>query len=80
MTIEKFNDIVLKQIASCSNTLISKGQEYAPKAVNETEETSYINGVKSIVNIGNQEDRLLHFKKAAAIMSSTPKAALLDML
>lgn len=63
MTIERFNEVVNSQIAACSGTLISKGEEYAPETL----------GVKV-------KDRLGHFKKAAAIMDTTPKAALLGML
>lgn len=64
MTVDLFNKAVLDQMDKCSSMLTRKGVEYAPGAM----ETS------------SNEDRLLHFKKAAAIMSATPKVALLGML
>lgn len=73
MKIEDFNTVVQEQVAFCLNTLTGKGTEYAPDAVKEplplnaqTEDAS--------------ADRLNHFKKAAAIMNTTPKVALLGML
>lgn len=54
---EEFNDIVIKQMKKCWETLFNKGNEYSV-----------------------QDDRLSHFKKAAAVMDSTPKAALFGML
>lgn len=81
MTIETFNTIVHEQINTCTNMLIGKGLEYAPGATAKSEDT------KLPVPLGYEKtspteskDRLAHFKKAAAIMSATPKAALLGML
>lgn len=77
MTIEEFNDIVHKQVDTCTNTLTGKGLEYAPNAAKAE-------GTTLPMPLGNltikTPDRLLHFKKAAAIMNTTPKAALLGML
>lgn len=87
MTIEKFEAIVQDQLAVCSNVLLSKGKEYAPDATAKTDGANLIEQPNGQMAFGCRvnpvfvsEDRLLHFKKAAAIMSSTPKAALLGML
>lgn len=70
MTISKFDEIVIMQIGLCKNTLLQKGEEYAPDAVT----------AKSEEPTQEEADRLAHFKKAAAIMNATPEAALLAML
>ncbi len=64
MNMFNFNKVVQEQSDRCLTILCNKGTEYAPGA--------------SIEN--NTTDRLEHFKKAAAIMSATPKVALLGML
>lgn len=64
MKITDFNNIINTQSEKCLSLLCSKGIEYAPNASIERD----------------NEDRLAHFKKAAAITSTTPKAALLGML
>lgn len=53
-----FNGVVKRQLETCEELLVSKGDEYTPHAI----------------------DRLAHFKKAAAIMNCSSKAALLGML
>ena len=60
---KEFNDVIISQTERCKSILVSKGTEYAPKAIKES-------------NV----DRLAHFKKAAVVMNSTPKAALMGML
>lgn len=74
MTIEQFNTIIRDQVNTCTETLTGKGHEYSPNTFLGTEETD---GQLSFIQ---SSDRLAHFKKAAAIMSTTPKAALLGML
>ncbi len=59
-----FNKVVQEQSERCLSILCNKGMEYAPNASMENDTS----------------DRLEHFKKAAAIMSTTPKVALLGML
>lgn len=88
MTIETFNAIVHEQIGTCTNMLTGKGLEYAPDASAESKIDSGLierpNDQMSfkcqITPVFEAKDRLAHFKKAAAIMSTTPKAALLGML
>ena len=63
MNQKEFNEVIGRQTDRCKSMLITKGSEYAPKAV------------KNIA-----VDRLAHFKKAAVVMNSTPKAALMGML
>lgn len=74
MTMKDFNTVVHMQIGLCENLLTSKGKEYATAAYtgDSTE--------KAIVTGRPEPDRLLHFKKAAAIINATPKEALLGML
>ena len=55
--------VIGRQTDRCKSMLITKGSEYAPKAVKNA-----------------AVDRLAHFKKAAVVMNSTPKAALMGML
>lgn len=64
MNMFNFNKVVQAQSDRCLSILCDKGVEYAPDAAMEN----------------NVSDRLGHFKKAAAIMSATPKTALLGML
>lgn len=64
MNMFNFNAVVKEQSERCLSMLCNKGIEYAPNASMEND----------------MSDRLEHFKKAAAIMSSTPKIALLGML
>lgn len=64
MDMFSFNKTVKEQSERCLSILCDKGIEYAPNASMEN----------------NTSDRLEHFKKAAAIMSATPKIALLGML
>lgn len=71
MTIKDFDAAVHTQIGLCESMLVSKGQEYAAD-VYTTE--------NSLVKDQSEPDRLLHFKKVAAIMNTTPKVALLGML
>ena len=79
MTIETFNAIVHEQIDTCTNMLTGKGLEYAPDAAKEKgPEVAPLGYEKNSAT--KNADRLAHFKKAAAIMSTTPKAALLGML
>ena len=78
MTIETFNTIVHAQIDTCTNMLTGKGLEYAPDAAKEKGPELAPLGYEKI-SATNTADRLAHFKKAAAIMGTTPKAALLDM-
>lgn len=74
MTIKDFDAAVHTQIGLCESMLVSKGQEYAADVyANESTENSLVKGQP-------EPDRLLHFKKAAAIMNTTPKVALLGML
>lgn len=88
MTIKTFNTIVHEQINTCTNMLIGKGLEYAPGAAAKLEESGRLieqpNGQIAfgcqIAPVFESKDRLAHFKKAAAIMNTTPKAALLGML
>ena len=70
MNMTKFNEVVQTQTEHCLSLLVTKGAEYAPDS--KVPEFAY-------EEVG-QTDRLAHFKKAAAIMNSTPKAALLGML
>lgn len=63
MIINEFNDVVIQQMERCKSMLITKGNEYAPEAMDNVE-----------------TDRLAHFKKAAVLMSTTPKIALMGML
>ena len=79
MTIETFNAIVNEQIDTCTNMLTGKGLEYAPDAAKEKGPELAPLGYEKSTTTKNA-DRLAHFKKAAAIMSTTPKAALLGML
>lgn len=74
MKIEEFNTVITTQIGVCYSYLTKKGEEYAPGA--KKERAPYSSKVEST----GSEDRLAHFKKAAAIMNTTPKAALLGML
>ena len=61
------------------NILTGKGLEYAPDAAKEKgPELAPLGYEKNSAT--KNADRLAHFKKAAAIMSTTPKAALLGML
>ena len=79
MTIETFNAIVHEQIDTCTNMLTGKGLEYAPDAAKEKgPEVAPLGYEKNSAT--KNADRLAHFKKAAAIMSTTPKAALLVMI
>lgn len=79
MTIETFNTIVNEQIDICTNMLTGKGLEYAPDAAKEKgPEVAPLGYEKNSAT--KNADRLAHFKKAAAIMSTTPKVALLGML
>ena len=79
MTIETFNAIVNEQIDTCTNMLTGKGLEYAPDAAKEKGPELAPLGYEKSTTTKNA-DRLAHSKKAAAIMSTTPKAALLGML
>ena len=63
MNQKEFNEVIGRQTDRCKSMLITKGSEYAPKAV------------KNVA-----VDRLAHFKKAAVVMNTTPKAALMGML
>lgn len=63
MIINEFNDVVIDQMERCKTMLVTKGNEYAPKAMSDVE-----------------IDRLAHFKKAAKLMRTTPKIALMGML
>lgn len=74
LKIEDFNTVIQNQIAFCLNTLTGKGAEYAPDAVKEP------TPLTAQAATALAPDRLEHFKKAAAIMNTTPKAALLGML
>jgi len=71
MTVNDFNIAVQTQLGLCESLLTSKGHEYAADVY--TTENSLVKGQP-------EPDRLLHFKKAAAIMNTTPKVALLGML
>ena len=63
MILNEFNDVVISQTERCKSILVTKGNEYVPKATNSSD-----------------VDRLAHFKKAAVLMNSTPKAVLMGML
>lgn len=63
MIINEFNDVVIRQMECCKSMLVTKGNEYAPDAMENVE-----------------IDRLAHFKKAATLMRTTPKIALMGML
>ena len=63
MNQKEFNEVNVRQTDHCKSMLMTKGSEYAPKAVKNA-----------------TVDRLAHFKKAAVVMNSTPKAALMGML
>lgn len=71
MVVKDFNAVVHTQLGLCESLLTSKGHEYAADVY--TTENSLVKGLP-------EPDRLLHFKKAAAIMNTTPKVALLGML
>lgn len=88
MKITDFNNVVNTQAEKCLSLLCSKGLEYAPGAATVPENADRLieqpNGQIAfgyqIAPVFESKDRLAHFKKAAAIMSATPKAALLGML
>lgn len=88
MKIIDFNNVVNAQTEKCLSLLCSKGLEYAPDAATKSEESGRLieqpNGQIAfgckVAPVFEVKDRLAHFKKAAAIMSTTPKAALLGML
>ncbi len=80
MKIDQFNAVVSAQMELCADTLMAKGMEYA-------KDTVHIDSVPagsevSPAGYGKESckaDRLGHFKKAAALMNITPKAALFGM-
>jgi hypothetical protein len=57
MTNDKFEDVVVRQLAHCHDLLVIKGKEYSL-----------------------EEDRLIAFKRAAALQGETVKQALCGML
>lgn len=78
MTLKDFNNAVNEQIDTCKSLLIKKGEEYAP-VIDEDDFIENKDGQLEF-NIEDLTDRLRSFKKAAALMNTTPKAALFGML
>lgn len=80
MKIEDFNAIVSAQVLRCESLLCNKGAEYSPGTATKESELIEEKDGQLRFNLEAETDRLHHFKKAAAIMNATPKAALLGML
>lgn len=79
MTSKEFNDVVEQQLDYCKSLLVVKGQEYTPDSMGSGAELlEESNG--QLVFAVTVDDRLKHFKKAASLMNTTPKAALFGML
>lgn len=74
MNMKDFETVVKTQMTLCEATLINKGKEYAADAYIEKDDGQLA------FDIDAMTDRLHAFKKAAALMNTTPKAALLGML
>lgn len=77
---ETFNKVVDLQLNRCRSLLVSKGEEYAPDKA-ETHDMSIVEQDDGQLAFAFAvDDRLQAFKKAARIMNTTPKIALLGML
>lgn len=74
MNMKDFEEVVKAQMLLCEATLTKKGKEYATNAYVEEDDGQLA------FDIDAMTDRLHAFKKAAALMDTTPKAALLGML
>lgn len=74
MNMKDFETVVKTQMTLCEATLINKGKEYAANAYAEKDDGQLAFDIEAMT------DRLHAFKKAAALMDTTPKAALLGML
>lgn len=82
MRSEFFEKVVQDQLERSWNLLIKKGQEYTPGALRSSQTGFEAAGQANISPYDDEveTDRLAHFKKAAAMMNTTPRAALLGML
>ncbi len=86
MTIDQFNEVVSAQMELCADTLMAKGMEYSKDTIHidsvctgpEVCQAGYGGEAGQKAYFG-MTDRLGHFKKAATLMNTTPKAALLGM-
>lgn len=73
-----FIQVVQDQMNYCADLLTLKGDEYTPTDVNDTELVEESAGQ---LTFGFAvDDRLRLFKRAAVLMGTTPKAALMGML
>lgn len=78
MDSKTFNLIVDTQLGLCKQTLTAKGEEYAPY----TDEDNFKeqSDGQLVINTDALTDRLHAFKRAAVLMNTTPKGALMGML